>query len=896
MARYALVIGIAKYDNFSNLPKAAIDAEAIAQRLEQHHYNVTRLPRKLVAENQWAINPDKKLTGADLSTELKTFLRERVAKQEVVIYLAGHGFRVVNPVTDEQEGYLATSDCTKDGRNAIRFENLNTLIHRSDLSSLVMLLDCCYSGSLLDEQRKLLQSTQTTISQKQNYCLIAACRDFERAREGQEHGIFTAAVLEGLTAEKAVKGEITSNDLFGFVSRELKTSGQEVIHAGMGFAIPLVSYPSQERTISPKLDESVVPYRGLEPFEKEQAEFFFGRKQVIEDIWRTLDHGNFVAVIGASGSGKSSVVRAGLVPWLEVGDWQVLKPMKPGTSPLAKLATNFEYLFPSNRQQKQLNEFIYSDLEGLRQLVKQVPGSARLLLVVDQFEEIFTLSRVEERQRFVDLLTQVTEEPYPRLAIVITMRADFLEPCLQYLKLARLIQTQAIFMPPLVGADLEQAIAEPAKLMGYSFESGLLGEVLQDLGQEQGCLPLLQFALLELWEKRDQKKHQMNRLAYQEMGGVLGALERHAEKIYQQLSHREKDSAKQLCLKLLRTGVEMKDTRQRQPKQKLLELAANDLEQQQTFAATLQELIDGRLLVAGEENGEIWIDLAHEALMESWQRFKDWRQDNRDLRWLVSRIEDNFKDWKNHDCNTEFLISGGLLTQVHRRQSTLMFYLNSEEQEFYRLSCEQEHQKRSYEQEINQVKQQIQDVKMKLIDRIQSANNASSINDSSETDTSISNLLEVLPDVENRSSEHIEESTLTQLNQDIEGFADELQLFEQQIQLSRIAAEWLIDNQQIILDLSAEKISEEDKNLIQIENYSDSIEMRNYISWLYDSLLYGKPLDVIFEVPEEPIKTIYIEIFESFKQELLSTSASDNTIDYLTLYIDFLVGYLRDSS
>ena len=761
-----------------------------------------------------------------------------------------------------------------------------------------MLLDCCYSGSVLKEQRKLIQSTQTTISQKQNCCLIAACREFERAREGQKHGIFTAAVLEGLTPEKAVKGEITSNDLFGFVSRELKPSGQEVIHAGMGFAIPLVSYASQERTAPPEFDESVVPYRGLEPFEKEQTEFFFGRKQVIEDIWRTLDQDNFVAVIGASGSGKSSVVRAGLVPWLEVGDWQVLKPMKPGTSPLAKLATTFEHLFSSNRQQKQLHEFIYSDSEGLRQLAKQVPGSARLLLVVDQFEEMFTLSRVEERQRFIELLTQVSEEPHPRLAIVITMRADFLEPCLQYPILTQLIQNQAIFMPPLMGADLEQAIAEPAKRMGYSFESGLLGEVLQDLGQEQGCLPLLQFALLELWEKRDQKKHQLNRLAYQEMDGVLGALERHAEKIYQQLSPTEQDSAKQLCLKLLRTGVEMKDTRQRQPKQKLLELAANDLEQQQTFEATLQELIDGRLLVAGEENGEIWIDLAHEALMEIWQRFKVWRQDNRDLRWLVARVEDNFKNWKNHDCNTEFLISGGLLTQVRRRQSSLMFYLNSEEQEFYRLSCEQEHQKRSYEQGINQVKQQIWDVKTKLIDRILLSNNDFSINNNSEAVTSLSNFSEASPDIKTRSSEHddVKKSTLIQLNQDIDGFANELQLFEQRIHLSRMAAEWLTDNQEVILDLLNKGNSGKNKDLVQVDNHLDSVEMSKYISWLHDSLLYGQPLDVIFEVPTEPLKTLYIEAFESFKQESSLTDISDNIIGELTLYIDYLIGYLRDSS
>ena len=268
MVKYALVIGLDRYDHFSNLRSAAKDAEAVAKLLEQSQYCVTRLPRKLVGENQWTIAPDKSLSHSELGKELKSFFQERAKNQEAIFYFAGHGFRLSDAMTDEENGYLAVSNTTKDGQNAIPFVSLNRLMSKAELSSLVVIMDCCYAGSLIEEQRSLLQPTQAVFSNKQNSCLIAACRDFEKAREGKDHGIFTTEILKGLSAENALEETITSNDLFGFVERKLRTSGQEVIHAGIGGAIPLVHYPQQTSPSTEHLTTSTrvfISYRSQSP-------------------------------------------------------------------------------------------------------------------------------------------------------------------------------------------------------------------------------------------------------------------------------------------------------------------------------------------------------------------------------------------------------------------------------------------------------------------------------------------------------------------------------------------------------------------------------------------------------------------------------------------------------
>ncbi|MGI2907788.1 nSTAND1 domain-containing NTPase, partial [Tolypothrix sp. VBCCA 56010] len=690
MARYALVLGIAKYDNFTNLPKAVNDAEQIAQLLrEQGKFDVQPLPSKLIeSENRWQVTADKKLTGKELGQALRIFLLEKAKGAEALIYFAGHGFEALS-LTGIKKGYLATSDCNKDGQNAIAFDDFNTLIGKSQLSSLVVLLDCCYAGSLLE--RSFIKSGFSVFNSKQDYSLITASRAFERAREDAEGGIFTKAILKGLAEDKAdeATGEINVNDLMSFISRELKGSGQEPIYMGGGRSIPLVWYPPKNPVAAAVVSEEC-PYRGLQAFDKEHAKFFFGRQKVVSLIQQKLAQANFIPIIGASGSGKSSVVRAGLIPVLEKNGWRILEPILPGVQPLAELKRAFTQLF-ERTEIREISAFI--DTKGLSPVISKLTGSERCLLVVDQFEEIFTLgSQEEERQRFIELLTQVSQG---RLAIVTTMRADFLEYCLNYKSLTQLIQEQAVYMPPLLGAELEEAIVSPARLQGYQLQRGLLGTIQQEVvGQEKGCLPLLQFALTELWEQRDKQTHQLTIAKFNELGGVIGALNRHAEKLYASFTKQQQPWVKRIFLKLVRTGAEDKDTRQRQPKQELLSLAGENLDEQIVINQVIEKLIQGRLIVTyTEAREEVWIDLAHEALIEGWQRFAQWRQQDRDLRRLHDKLADALREWLHKEEDEKYLMPRGLFEEVQNNWEKLKPDLSSQAKDFYQRSLAYEEER-----------------------------------------------------------------------------------------------------------------------------------------------------------------------------------------------------------
>ena len=733
MKRYALVIGIAEYstrNGLNNLEKPPSDAEAVARVLEKYgeFQDIKRLPENWISRDCCEVGRTE-LTSEVLTEALRKFLLEQAANSEALIYFSGHGIAVFDRLSEDKEGFLATSDCKIEvqnqqiisQKNGISLRSLNNLIGKSNVSSLVVILDCCHAGSFLEKD--LVNRTLTAFnSPERDYYLMAACRRYEQAWEGEEYSIFTEALLKGLAEEKAGSdGQIICDQVFAVIDAELKGRGQEPIRMGLGRSITLVKYPKKAPVVSVPREEC--PYQGLKAFEEEQKQFFFGRQQVIDKIRQKLNQKAFVPIIGASGSGKSSVVRAGLIPLLKEREsgWRVLKPIKPGIEPLTELRGAFKEFFQGAKE-KQLYAFIKNDPEGLLKLIERLPDAERFLLVIDQFEEVFTVCPVEEdRRRFIELITQVAEIPDSQLAVVTTMRADFLEPCLQYESLTQLIQNQAIYMPPLMGGDLEKAIAKPAELQGYRLEDGLLGEILHDV-KGAGSLPLLQFALTELWEKRDRENHLLTLEQYQVMEGAIGSLNRHAQKVYtykdfsedsprEERTKQEQECIKRIVLKLVRTGQDEKDTRQRQPKGKLLAIAGDNPEDREALNEVIDELVQGRLLVTGEaeEKTDIadsvedakMIDLAHEALMEGWTQFSEWRQEDRQLRRLIDRMEDALWEWEKQQKD-ENLMMGGLLAQVRQEWQNLEAYLEPTLQDFYQLSDAHEQERNAQFQQTKQ--------------------------------------------------------------------------------------------------------------------------------------------------------------------------------------------------
>ncbi|MGB5769394.1 MAG: caspase family protein, partial [Crocosphaera sp.] len=762
---------------FPKLEKTTHDAETIAERLNSHgDYDITRLPRKGNADQAVYEMKAARVTDEQLYHELKLFLTKTAKDQAALIYFSGHGFTICDRLGREK-GYLATSNCQINvenskiikQENAFPLEDLDYLINEGNLSELVLLLDCCYSGNFIETH--LIQKSLKTFEYKQNYYLITASRSYETAKSirKDEHSVFSGAVIEGLSVDnRNEKGEISCDRLFDFIYTKIGGRLQTPMRMGIGGSITLVKYPRPHNEEIPEFEairdnkgEIVCPYQGLNVFTAEEKGFFFGRKRLTEYIKQKLEEFGVIPIIGASGSGKSSVVYAGVMAWLEAEsqDWCILQTIKPGIEPLSELRRVFkDYV---SLDEAELKEIIDDEEKIMADIMDYLPNEQRYFLFIDQFEEVFTVcSREWERKRFIELITDINGKNKQNLAIITTMRADFLDRCLQYQSLYEIIQNQAIYMPPLEGIDIRDIIINPAQRQGYKIEEKLLTQLVDDVGKKQGFLPLLEFALTLLWDKRDEENKVLTFHAYQELGGetvgvngvnpqeikppantvgvkgvnpeeinppantvgvkgvnpeeikppantvgvkgvnpeeinpspktgLTQVLDIYAEKVYQYRDYyrdnpqqkrndTEKEWIKLIFLRLIRTGNQEKDTRQRQPKEILSKIVGDGEKQQKA----LNKLIDGkyglvsaRLLVAGTDNqNNSTIDLVHEALIEGWETFKQWREENRDLRRLAERLEDQRQEWLNHPIEAN-LMMGGLLMQVRQQWEGLRLYL-----------------------------------------------------------------------------------------------------------------------------------------------------------------------------------------------------------------------------
>src|SRR5664279_4291053 len=313
------------------------------------------------------------------------------------------------------------------------------------------------------------------------------------------------------------------------------------------------------------------PYKGLRAFQSADNQDFFGREKLtarlIKRLEETHEFGHFMAVIGPSGSGKSSLVKAGLIPALWRGDlpgsekWFIVE-MLPGTHPLEELEIALTRV--AANQSSHLREQLSRDRRGLIRAAQLIlpNNDSELVLVINQFEEVFTLLDDEAtRVQFLDLLYSAVTEPHGRVRVIITLRADFYDRPLRYPDFGDLLRSRMETVLPLSAQELERAISKPAERVGVSFEPGLVVTIVGEINYQAGALPLLQYALTELFERR--KGRLLTREAYEAIGGTVGALARRADEIYQGFDERSREAVQQMFLRLVTLGEGVEDTRRR---------------------------------------------------------------------------------------------------------------------------------------------------------------------------------------------------------------------------------------------------------------------------------------------------------------------------------------------
>lgn len=397
------------------------------------------------------------------------------------------------------------------------------------------------------------------------------------------------------------------------------------------------------------------PFPGLRPFTDRDAPIFFGRGRETDELVERLKAGNrFTAVIGASGSGKSSLVWAGLIPRLKAGaleggpDWQWMR-FTPGEipdnpNPFAALALSFKpildrHVCPLSVATKNLQQDPASLEELMRMALEDKPRWAELGLFIDQFEELFTLATSQETQRaFIALLARAARTE--QLRTVITMRADFYHCCLDWEALAVLLRMGSFpLAAPGVGT-LHEMITRPAECAGLTFEVGLPQRILSDTGTEPGALALMAFALHELYQARSDGY--LTGASYAAFGGVQGAIGKRADDVFDALPSDVQANLSEVFRDLLEVDERGTATRRRAP--------LGGVAQSEAAHALVSALVDARLLVTDKREGHVpMVEVAHEALFQSWARLAAWIQATADDHRLRRQIMQLAEYWATHD-------------------------------------------------------------------------------------------------------------------------------------------------------------------------------------------------------------------------------------------------------
>lgn len=391
------------------------------------------------------------------------------------------------------------------------------------------------------------------------------------------------------------------------------------------------------------------PYAGLAAFQPEDADRFFGRERLTEEMLDRLSRQRFVAVFGASGSGKSSLLRAGLLPRLRVdgvsrdgttrhepGERTVVL-LTPGPHPLEECAIRLSVL--ARTVPGQVHTDLLADPRNLHRFVRQIltgrPEGAEIVLVIDQFEETFTLCRSpEERTKFIAALIAAVRAPNSRCRVVLGTRADFYAHCTRHADLVEALTDAQIMIGPMTGEELRRAVVRPAVRAGCTVEGALVATLVAQAHDRPGVLPLLSHALLETWRRR--RGNALTLAGFQATGGMEGALARTAETFYASLTPRQQRIARQIFLRLTALGEGTQDTKRRLPR--------GELDQQVAEVDTiLERAAKARLLTLDRDQ----VEIAHEALIRCWPRLHAWLAEDREGLRTQRRLTEAAEVWES---------------------------------------------------------------------------------------------------------------------------------------------------------------------------------------------------------------------------------------------------------